>query len=68
MGKAKRRGERGGAGGPHFTPTTDAARRARAAKLADALRTNLGRRKADLAERQEGAGGGEGEEGDPPQR
>ena len=64
MGKAKRGGKRG----PHFTPTTDAARRARAAKLADALRTNLGRRKADLAQRQEGAGGGEGEEGDPPRR
>ncbi|HUI16389.1 MAG TPA: hypothetical protein VL244_01905 [Alphaproteobacteria bacterium] len=68
MGKAKRGGKGGGAAGPHFTPTTDAARRARAAKLAAALRTNLGRRKADLAQRQEGADSGEGEEEDPPRR
>jgi hypothetical protein len=67
MGKAKRRGGGGGAGGPRFTPSTDAARRARAAKLADALRANLGRRKAALAERQESAGD-EGEDEDPPPR
>ncbi|MFI5023125.1 MAG: hypothetical protein ACHQRJ_15940 [Alphaproteobacteria bacterium] len=55
MGKEKAPRKAGGAREPQLTPASEAARRARAAKLADALRANLGRRKADLAQRQEGA-------------
>jgi len=55
MGKEKAPRNAGGVRAPRLTPATEAARRARAAKLADALRENLGRRKADLTQRQEGA-------------
>lgn len=55
MGKEKAPRKAGGAREPQLTPARLAARRTRAAKLADALRENLGRRKADLAQRQEGA-------------
>jgi len=55
MGKEKAPRKAGGVREPQLTPARLAARRARAAKLADALRANLGRRKADLTQRQEGA-------------
>ncbi|MGO8866431.1 MAG: hypothetical protein ACLQME_08025 [Alphaproteobacteria bacterium] len=55
MGKEKAPRNAAGAREPQLTPASLAARRARAAKLADALRENLGRRKADLTQRQEGA-------------
>jgi hypothetical protein len=65
MGKEKASRKAGGAREPQLTPARLAARRARAAKLGDALRANLGRRKADLACRQESAGDGD-EKGDRP--
>lgn len=55
MGKEKTSRNAANAREPQLTPATEAARRARAAKLADALRENLGRRKADLTQRQEEA-------------
>ena len=60
----KEKEEGGGKREPHLTGAAEAARQARAAKLAAALRANLARRKADLAQRQE-PGGEEAETEEP---
>jgi len=61
MAKAKEDEGRAGKSRPDLTPAMEAARRARAERLAAELRANLGRRKADLAGRR-GAGESEKEE------
>jgi hypothetical protein len=62
MGDAKRPNDAGARDGPRLSPQGEARRREREARLAEALRANLRRRKADLDSR----GGGDAAPAAPP--